>query len=129
MTQKTEKRLIDFLTIIVAALALAVLIMLPHNGQAQPPAKKLPPKITFTLTDVQFEAIANKLDSASMLLVIHSDLPSNQVQAFNQRFNAVWMNNIGVQLQSQMIDIVPPISDARKKFVTDSLVKIKPAKP
>lgn len=35
MTQKTENRLIKFLTIIVAILGLAVLIMLPHEGQSQ----------------------------------------------------------------------------------------------
>lgn len=129
MTQKTENRLIDFLKIIVAALALAVLIMLPHNGQAQQPAKKLPPKITIVLTDAQYLAVTAKLDSASMLLVTHSDLPSNQVQLFNQRFNGTWINTIGIQVQQQLIDITPPISDTRKKFVADSLAKIKPGKP
>lgn len=58
-------------------------------------AQKLPDTTRLKLTPSQVIAISSKVDSLQMLLSATSNLPSNQIAAFNQRvavaFAVLWM--------------------------------------
>lgn len=81
---------------------------------AQPPQKKLPPKVKIELSDIEVSALYAKIDSLQSLLVAKSSLPSEWIQAFNQRTNMA-LQSISRQVQAQLVtDTVKAIAKTGK---------------